>query len=97
MADPILLKYRAFISYRHANMSRAKWLQSQLEGFSIDKDMVMRGTGTGTTMVTRPRNPALSKTSPCGDDGGPQTKRGGRTADRHSLVAFASDICGEPA
>jgi hypothetical protein len=40
MAEPIALKYRAFISYSHADTSWAKWLQGKLEGFRIDKDLV---------------------------------------------------------
>jgi hypothetical protein len=48
MAEPIALKYRAFISYSHVDTSWAKWLQSKLEGFRIDKDLVGRETTTGT-------------------------------------------------
>ena len=42
MAEPIGLKYRAFISYSHTDTSWAKWLHGKLEGFSIDKDLVGR-------------------------------------------------------
>jgi tetratricopeptide (TPR) repeat protein len=48
MAEPIALKYRAFISYSHADTSSAKWLHRVLEGFRIDKDLVGRETATGT-------------------------------------------------
>ena len=48
MADPVALKYRAFISYSHADTSWAKWLHRGLEGFCIDKDLVGRETATGT-------------------------------------------------
>jgi prolyl oligopeptidase len=47
MAEPIALKYRAFISYSHADTSWAKWLHRGLEGFRIDKDLVGRETSTG--------------------------------------------------
>ena len=48
MAEPVPLKYRAFISYSHADTSWAKWLHRALEGFTIDKDLVGRETATGT-------------------------------------------------
>lgn len=48
MAEPVPLKYRAFISYSHADMASAKWLHRALESFSIDKDLVGRATTTGT-------------------------------------------------
>ena len=44
MAEPIGLKYRAFISYSHTDTSWAKWLHGKLEGFPIDKDLVGRET-----------------------------------------------------
>ena len=47
MAEPIALKYRAFISYSHADTNWAKWLHRSLEGFTIDKDLVGRETSTG--------------------------------------------------
>lgn len=48
MAEPVAYKYRAFISYSHADTSWAKWLHCGLEGFRIDKDLVGRETATGT-------------------------------------------------
>jgi formylglycine-generating enzyme required for sulfatase activity len=48
MAEPVLLKYRAFISYSHADTAWAKWLHRGLEGFRIDKDLAGRETATGT-------------------------------------------------
>jgi hypothetical protein len=48
MADPVAFKYRAFISYSHADTASAKWLHRGLEGFRIDKDLVGRETATGT-------------------------------------------------
>ena len=48
MAEPVALKYRAFISYSHADTSTAKWLHRGLESFRIDKDLVGRETATGT-------------------------------------------------
>jgi hypothetical protein len=47
MAETVAYKYRAFISYSHADMSWAKWLHRALEGFRIDKDLVGRETSTG--------------------------------------------------
>ena len=47
MAEPVAFKYRAFISYSHADTSSAKWLHRALEGFTIDKDLVGRETATG--------------------------------------------------
>jgi hypothetical protein len=55
MADPFALKYRAFISYSHADTSWAKWLHRGLEGFRIDKDLVGRETAKGPVpKVLRP-------------------------------------------
>jgi hypothetical protein len=48
MAEHAALKYRAFISYSHADTNWAKWLHRSLEGFRIDKDLVGRETDTGT-------------------------------------------------
>lgn len=48
MAEPVPLKYRAFISYSHADASWAKWLHRSLENFRIDKDFAGRETTTGT-------------------------------------------------
>jgi hypothetical protein len=48
MAEPVILKYRAFISYSHADTNWAKWLHRALEGFHIDKELVGRETATGT-------------------------------------------------
>jgi hypothetical protein len=52
MAEPIALKYRAFISYSHADTSWAKWLHRALEGFRIDKDLVGRETTAGAIPKT---------------------------------------------
>jgi hypothetical protein len=40
MAVPTALKYTAFLSYAHADVSWGKWLHSQLESFRIDKDLL---------------------------------------------------------
>lgn len=40
-------KYRAFISYAHADERWAKWLHKELEGFRIDTDLVGRETAIG--------------------------------------------------
>ena len=47
MAEPVAFKYRAFISYSHADTAWAKWLHRALEGFRIDKDLAGRETATG--------------------------------------------------
>ena len=38
------IKYRAFLSYCHADKTWAKWLHGALEGFRIDKDLIGRET-----------------------------------------------------
>ena len=48
MTEPVALKYRAFISYSHADGGWAKWLHRGLEGFRIDKALVGRETAMGT-------------------------------------------------
>jgi len=40
-------KYRAFLSYSHADSSTAKRVHGRLEHFQIDKDLVGRETTTG--------------------------------------------------
>ena len=47
MPDPVVFKYRAFLSYSHTDAGWAKWLHAKLEGFRIDKDLVGRETATG--------------------------------------------------
>ncbi len=47
MAEPVAFKYRAFISYSHADTGAAKWLHRGLESFPIDKELVGRETATG--------------------------------------------------
>jgi formylglycine-generating enzyme required for sulfatase activity len=41
------IKYRAFLSYSHADTATAKRVHGRLEGFHIDKDLVGRDTPTG--------------------------------------------------
>jgi hypothetical protein len=48
MAEPVAFRYRAFVSYSHANTAAAKWLHRALEGFTIDKDLVGRETPRGS-------------------------------------------------
>jgi formylglycine-generating enzyme required for sulfatase activity len=50
--EPTPLKYRAFISYSHADTTWAKWLQRGLEAFKIDKDLVGRDTARGAIPET---------------------------------------------
>ena len=52
MAAPAAFKYRAFISYSHADTSWTKWLHRGLERFRIDRDLVGRETTTGTIPKT---------------------------------------------
>ncbi len=47
MAETAAYKYRAFISYSHADTAWAKWLHRGLEAFRIDKDLVGRETPPG--------------------------------------------------
>lgn len=47
MATPISLKYRAFLSYSHADSRVAKWLHGRLERFDIGRDLVGRNTSAG--------------------------------------------------
>ena len=47
MVEPVPFKYRAFISYSHADTPWAKWLHRALESFPIDKDLVGRETSNG--------------------------------------------------
>jgi tetratricopeptide (TPR) repeat protein len=47
MTEPVALKYRAFISYSHADTPQAKWLHRGLESFRIDSDLVGRETKSG--------------------------------------------------
>jgi tetratricopeptide (TPR) repeat protein len=44
---PVQFKYRAFLSYAHADTRWARWLHGKLEGFRIDKDLVSRATAAG--------------------------------------------------
>ena len=52
MPEPAALKYRAFISYSHADTGWARWLHRGLESFHIDKDLAGRETATGTIPST---------------------------------------------
>ena len=52
MPAPIRLKYRAFLSYAHADASWGKWLHRQLERFHIDKGLVGRETVMGVVPKT---------------------------------------------
>ena len=47
MAESAAFRYRAFLSYSHADVAWAKWLHAKLERFRIDKDLVGCETATG--------------------------------------------------
>jgi tetratricopeptide (TPR) repeat protein len=47
VAEPVALKYRAFISYSHRDKKWCEWLHRSLEGFRIGKDLVGRQTPAG--------------------------------------------------
>lgn len=47
MNVPIGLKYRAFLSYAHADQSLGRWLHRELERFRIDKQLAGRVTAIG--------------------------------------------------
>ena len=47
MADVVQFKYRAFLSYSHADAAVAKRVHAHLEGFRIDKELVRRATPAG--------------------------------------------------
>ena len=52
MAEPVAIKYRAFLSDSHADTTSAKWLHGALESFRIDKDLVGRDTPRGPVPKT---------------------------------------------
>ncbi|MFM1815460.1 MAG: hypothetical protein RLZ98_2155 [Pseudomonadota bacterium] len=52
MAGPIDFRYRAFLSYAHADVRWAKWLHARLEGYRIDRDLVGRETAVGRVPKT---------------------------------------------
>jgi tetratricopeptide (TPR) repeat protein len=52
VAEPISFKYRAFLSYAHADTAWAKRLHRRLENFRIDKDLVGRTTAQGAVPAT---------------------------------------------
>jgi hypothetical protein len=47
MSEPVQPKYRAFISYSHADTGWTRWLRRGLESFHIDKDLAGRTTPIG--------------------------------------------------
>ena len=52
MSAPVVLKYRAFLSYAHADVRWGKSLHGQLEGFRIDRDLAGRATAMGPVPPT---------------------------------------------
>src|SRR5262245_43503512 len=47
MSSLVELKYRAFISYSHADTEWANWLHKRLEGFRIGRDLIGNETPMG--------------------------------------------------
>jgi tetratricopeptide (TPR) repeat protein len=47
MPAPVEFRYRAFISYSHADTKWANWLHGRLESFRIDRDLIGRQTAMG--------------------------------------------------
>jgi tetratricopeptide (TPR) repeat protein len=47
MSDPLPIKYRAFLSYSHADAKWSTWLHQQLERFRIAKELAGRETPIG--------------------------------------------------
>jgi tetratricopeptide (TPR) repeat protein len=52
VTDLATIKYRAFLSYSHSDMSWAKWLHRSIENFRIDKDLIGRETALGRVPKT---------------------------------------------
>jgi hypothetical protein len=52
MTDMSMFRYRAFLSYSHADTAWAKWLHRALESYRIDKDLVGRETAVGPVPKT---------------------------------------------
>ncbi|MEM7193033.1 MAG: toll/interleukin-1 receptor domain-containing protein, partial [Pseudomonadota bacterium] len=50
MTKTLAFKYRAFISYSHADSRWAKWLHRALESFRIDKDLAERAGHAGSSV-----------------------------------------------
>jgi hypothetical protein len=64
MPGPVPLKYRAFISYSHADTGWARWLHRGLESFVIDPDLAGRETSTGKVPPRCGPSYATAQTSP---------------------------------
>jgi hypothetical protein len=47
MQEKVAFKYRAFLSYSHADTAIAASVHRRLERFRIDKDLIGRVTSTG--------------------------------------------------
>jgi tetratricopeptide (TPR) repeat protein len=54
MSDPVVLQYRAFISYSHADEHSAKWLHRWLERFRGDEDLIGRDAAGTIHKTLRP-------------------------------------------
>ena len=52
MADVSEIKYRAFVSYAHADGTWGTWVHRRLEAFRLDRDLVGRETARGTVPQT---------------------------------------------
>ena len=56
---PVAIRYRAFLSYSHADTAWAKWLHASLERYSVDKDLIGQATPLGP--VLDPRQTEMTK------------------------------------
>ena len=52
MGETFPLKYRAFLSYSHADTRVGKWLHGAIEGFPLDRELVGRVTAYGPVPKT---------------------------------------------
>jgi hypothetical protein len=65
LTEMAALRFRAFLSYSHADKAWAKWLHRALEAYRIDKDLVGRETTVGPVPKSlRPRAVQRSVLSP---------------------------------
>jgi hypothetical protein len=52
VSEPVLFRYRAFLSYSHRDKAWGKWLHAALEGYRVDRDLVGRAVPVGPVPKT---------------------------------------------